>query len=130
MTMMNPRFQRGEDIVVDVEIARRPDILPAVVVTPPDGPPHDPSPAIYAYPGTYRFTFRSPPGSALGTYRLSFSWVQDGQLVTSDHEIDLVAGGDSGGNIIALYHYRRPEGSYCVAQLSTGRLVQGRNPHL
>jgi hypothetical protein len=43
---------------------------------------------------------------------------------------DLVPGGDSGGAVIALHATDRPEGRAVVAQLASGRLALGRNPHI
>lgn len=63
--------------------------------------------------GTYTVDFRAVVGGSPWTYRVTF---------------DVIAGGDSGGNVISLHVAPRPEATYVLAQLSSGRLVQGKNP--
>lgn len=67
-------------------------------------------------------------GFPLGTYTVTYSWsIGDYQGSASD-SFDVISGGDIGGGVIAMYGYDRPEARYVVAQLSSGNLVQGRNP--
>ena len=67
---------------------------------------------------------------ALGTYSVSTAYAIGGVPATQASTFQVVAGGDSGGEIISLFEYDRPEGRYVLAQLGSGRLVQGRDPYL
>jgi hypothetical protein len=71
-----------------------------------------------------------PGGAALGTYQVAITYTIAGTPGTATSSFDVVAGGDSGGSVISLYAYDRPEARFVLAQLSSGKLVQGRNPHL
>lgn len=64
----------------------------------------------------------------LGTYIVEYSWSVGGVIRNSSDSFDVIHGGDIGGGVIAIYGYDRPEARYVVAQLSSGKLVQGRNP--
>jgi hypothetical protein len=48
----------------------------------------------------------------------------------ADYTFDVVEGGDRGSTVIALHHVSGPGGSQVLAQLASGQLVLGRNPHL
>ena len=67
---------------------------------------------------------------ALGTYTVGYAWTVNGSGVSVSDTFDLIAGGDAGGRIIAMYGYDRPEAKYVVTQLTSGNVVQGRNPRL
>jgi hypothetical protein len=66
----------------------------------------------------------------LGTYTVSYQWVVGGFHGTGSDTFDVIHGGDVGGRIISMYAYDRPEARYVVAQLTSGNVVQGRNPRL
>jgi len=65
---------------------------------------------------------------ALGTFLVTYTWTLAGAPQSMVEKFDLVGGGDSGGGVIALCYYERPEARYLLAQLAAGKLVQGRNP--
>lgn len=44
-----------------------------------------------------------------------------------DH-FEVVAGGDSSGQVIALFNYERPHANHLVQQRTSGRLYKGKNP--
>jgi hypothetical protein len=48
----------------------------------------------------------------------------------ADYTFDVVEGGDRGSTVIALHYVSGPDGSQVIAQLASGQLVLGRNPHL
>lgn len=129
------RYQRGQQISLQVALAGLADVPPVMTI-------HDPNNALF---GTYRlpylpsvdsttFTYgtflRLPGGAVLGTYQVSFSYSIGGAPGTQTAAFDAVPGGDSGGKVVSLYAYGRPEASYVLAQLGSDKLVQGKNPHL
>ena len=66
----------------------------------------------------------------LGTYTVSYAWAVGVFGGTATDTFTIIHGGDIGGRIISMYAYDRPEARYVVAQLSSGNIVQGRNPRL
>ncbi len=66
----------------------------------------------------------------VGTYQVSYSWDVLGVPVTASDQFEVIAGGDIGGRVISMYAYVRPEATYVVGQLTSGTIVQGRNPRL
>ena len=80
----------------------------------------------------YRFSlsvFLGVPYS-LGTYQVGYAWSIGAFSGTASDTFEVIHGGDVGGRIIAMYAYDRPEARYVVAQLTSGNIVQGRNPRL
>jgi len=69
-------------------------------------------------------------GFPLGTYRVTFTYRAGGFDRSATTTFDVIAGGDPGGSVISMASYERPEARYVVAQLSSGRIVQGRNPSI
>jgi hypothetical protein len=63
-----------------------------------------------------------------GNYLADMTATVGGQPWSSQVAFTVIAGGDSGGSVISLFGIQRPEASYVLAQLSSGRLVQGKNP--
>lgn len=125
------RYQRGQIVPITLELQGPADAPPVATVT-------DPNNALFAtyqipYDGTpysFSYGFRLPGGAALGTYQVSIAYSIAGTPGTSTSAFDVVSGGDSGGEVISLYSYDRPEARFVLAQLGSGKLVQGRNPHL
>jgi hypothetical protein len=70
-------------------------------------------------------------GFALGSYSVSYQFSVGGVPgnVPGD-SFTVIAGGDSGGEVISLYSCDRPEARFVIAQLNSGRLVRGRNPSI
>jgi hypothetical protein len=66
----------------------------------------------------------------LGTLSVKAAYSVSGVPASQDATLYVVDGGDSGGSVISLLGHTRPDAAYIVAQLSSGVLVQGRNPHL
>ena len=135
-----PRIQHGDFIPVRVELPISPIEPPLLTITSPDGSSWS---MLMAYLGTrpgaagstlhaFNLAFFAGSSMPLGIYMLTVSFFGPdlaSQTMTID-PIEVVSGGDSGGAVIALYGYDRPEGRYTLAQLASGRLVQGRNPRL
>lgn len=127
------RYQRGQLVTIGLTPPEgMPDSLPVASITDPDN-------ALFATPhlpytpnaGTsFSRSFRMPGGSPLGTYQVAISYSVAGTPGTAASSFDVVAGGDSGGEVISLYGYDRPEARFILAQLGSGKLVQGKNPHL
>lgn len=82
--------------------------------------------------GAYHFSLPVFVGISysVGTYQVTYAWAVNGTAVASSDSFDVIAGGDIGGSVVSMYAYVRPEATYVVAQLSSGNLVQGRNPRL
>lgn len=124
------RFQRGQKVPLAVACPAAPDAAPVATITLNNAPV-----ATIALPmagDTLHFGLSYRIGSAfvLGTYRVAYAYAIGGVPSAAIDEFDVVAGGDSMGEVISMFWYGRPEASYVVAQLGGGRLVQGRNPHL
>lgn len=133
---MNDRYQRGQQIPIVLGLPGRADGLPYVLITDPSESPFGEAMMVPYIPGhlvssfLYKTFIRLPGGAALGTYTVSFTYTIAGVPGTQASEFDVVEGGDSGGEVIAMFDYDRPEARYLLVQLATGKLVQGRNPHL
>lgn len=82
----------------------------------------------YGQTGWFAKLVRLGAGFALGSYTVSFNYTVQGYQGLLLATFEVVGGGDLGGPVISLYSVDRPEARYIVAQLGTGRLVQGRNP--
>jgi hypothetical protein len=135
------RFQKGEKVPLQVSTVDgsanpvEPDAAPLVVV-------RDPANAVVASLRLPRVGtafdqygmahFLGVLFATLGTYQVSYSYDYaegTGQGTASD-TFELIAGGDEGGAVVAMFHIDRPEARYVVGQLASGKLVQGRNPRL
>lgn len=131
------RYQRGQYVPLTTTVSDGLTLEPPVCVV------TDPNNAMFGYfllpyvglnpngAPIYSYPMFLAGGAALGTYTVTITFATTiGGSATVDQTFDVVAGGDSGGQVISLYSYDRPEASFVLAQLSSGKLVQGRNPHL
>lgn len=131
------RFQPGQNVLIGVSTVDGsdnpawPDVAPIATITDSNND------TIWTGKlaldgGAFHFSLSVFVGIAysVGTYSVSYQWTVDGAVVTAQDRFDVVAGGDIGGAVISMYAYVRPESTYVVAQLSSGNLVQGRNPRL
>jgi hypothetical protein len=129
------RYQRGQYVVLGSSLDLLPDGPPVATVLDPNNALFGQFPIPYApvagSPG-YEFAYplSLPGGAVLGTYQVTIAYAVAGVPASITSSFDVVAGGDSGGQVISMYAYVRPEAKYVLAQLSSGKLVQGRNPHL
>jgi hypothetical protein len=131
------RFQIGQTVplaVVPVDSGGFP--------SPPDSAPvatvQDPSNttvgilkmALGGDPEHFAIGFFLRGGLALGTYQVTYAYRVNGASLGETGSFDVIPGGDPGGAVIAMVGYDRPEARYVVAQLASGRLVQGKNPRV
>jgi hypothetical protein len=134
------RFRRGDSVPYSFTLPALPDAPPVLTVTADAAtvdsfplPILDQEDEIYASRlvsntfGRYRMVGEDYP---LGTLRVKADYSVSGVPASQDVTLDVVDGGDSGGSVISLLGHGRPDATYIVAQLSSGVLVQGRNPHL
>lgn len=128
------RYQRGQSVLIGSQQTGHADAPPVAAILDPNAEafatvllPYAP---VRGTDYTYATLFQLPGGAALGTYTVTITYAIDGTPWTDTSTFDVVAGGDSGGSVISLYAYDRPEARFVLAQLSSGKLVQGRNPHL
>jgi hypothetical protein len=126
------RFRRGDPIVVTIESPDVPDKAPFLIVF--DADMNVISSLDMAMFGPTRTRFRATyvPGTEadLGEHRLYCGFYVSGVASLIDRRFELVAGGDSGGHVMALHATDRPEGRTVIAQLASGRLAVGRNPYI
>jgi hypothetical protein len=131
------RFQLGQFVKLGLPIVNgggspvAPDSAPTATITSPSnvtGAPFklamDGGPLAFSLPVQLGLSF------ALGTFSVSYTYKVNGVTFTSGDTFNVIAGGDPGGGIIAMSFYDRPEARYVVTQLTSGRIVQGRNPSL
>lgn len=131
------RFQLGQVVKLGLSIVDgsgnpvSPDAAPMAVITNPDSST-DPAFKLAMDGGSTAFAIKLMLGNenSLGTYSVAYSY-QAGVFAGSGGDtFDVIAGGDAGGRIISMSAYERPEASYVVAQIASGRIVQGKNPSL
>lgn len=132
------RFQVGQVVMPAVKTlnvdgdSAAPDVAPTATITGPDGFARGPF-KLAMRGGSTEFALPVFLGLefSLGTYSLSYSYTVDGDAIDTDGDsFEVIAGGDPGGRVISMVAYDRPEARYVVAQLTSGRIVQGRNPRL
>jgi hypothetical protein len=126
------RVQRGNYIALRLAATSQPDSLPTATIRDPGNSILDTVTMFIEgddFLGWSAIVWLGG-GLALGTYQATYLYSVDGSPFTTTDQFEVVAGGDSGGKVISLFSYTRPEGSYVLAQLESGRLVQGKNPHL
>ena len=82
----------------------------------------------YQVTGLFTYTLFLDQSYAAGGYRAVFSW-RSGTFrgLTVDH-IEVLAGGDGRGAVIAMHYYLRPHARFLVQELNSGLLIKGRNP--
>ena len=125
------RFRWGDEVDFTVTPTGPPPALPTATITDASSVTVA-SFSMWVLPGLASFAGSVFLSSAwaLGTFTVTCQFSVSGSPVTQVFTFDVVAGGDSGGDVISMYFYDRPEAGYVIAQLSGGLLAQGRNPHL
>lgn len=132
------RYQVGQVVIPAVETFDRsggpaePEAAPTATIAGPGGFVRGPfklamdgGPMRFALPILLGLEF------GLGIYQVSYQYRADGyDIATPTDTFEVIAGGDVGGRVISMTAYGRPEAQYVVAQLASGRVVQGRNPRL
>jgi hypothetical protein len=128
------RFQQGQPVRLAVSPVSggnpaTPDSAPVATVTGPVGfASFSAKLAMDGGPTAFALAIPLVAEFLLGTYSVSYSYSVGGNAGTASDTFDVIAGGDPGGRIISMTAYDRPEARYVVTQLSSGRIVQGRNP--
>lgn len=132
------RYQVGQEVPVGVlcrtslRVPTVPDAAPWVKILDSQGSvieTHElPIVDRYNQTGWFQKLVRLGSSFGLGSYTVEITYTLSGAPHILISTFEVVAGGDLGGPVIAIYAIDRPEARYVVAQLGTGRLVQGRNP--
>jgi hypothetical protein len=129
---MPDRYQRGTVLPLALLTAGVPDHAPVAVILGPDGRSVL-SAEMYSV-GAAAQAFRADAFLdslfALGVHWVVYSYTVGGVPLEATDTFEIVSGGDSGGDVIALYGLEQPEQPCVVAQLGCGRLVLGRRPAL
>ncbi len=126
------RFRRGDRVPMIFTLPTTPDYAPVAVVFDQLGhqvssfsiPTLDSDRLVFSYP-----MFVSLAHS-LSRFTVYLHYVVRGSASVVSATFDVIAGGDSGGDVISVFSVDRPEARSLVAQLSSGRLVVGANPRL
>lgn len=89
-------------------------------------PPLDPS-GVTAY-----FSYRLFLGSlfAVGLYRVFYRYRIGSFSNIVEDAFEIIPGGHQDGAVISLYGFLRPQATYLVQQLDSGKLVRGKNPRV
>jgi hypothetical protein len=78
----------------------------------------------------FRVQTRIDERFGVGRFRLEVRWSVRGQEYAELDYLEVVAGGDAAGTVIALDCRDRPEATYLLAQTDSGLVFQGRNPRV
>lgn len=126
------RARQGDLISVHFAAAETPAVSPVITVKNGlGGTVFSFLAALSSKPLNFARYFRMSFGAALGTYSVSVAFTGlTGNKYVGVGSFTLVGGGDNGGAVVSMFVSERPEGSKMIAQLDSGRLVQGDNPHL
>lgn len=83
-----------------------------------------------AQTGLFQYPLFLGPEYATGEYMVDIGYLISASAFAETFTFEVVAGGDSDGEVIAMYFYERPHAEHIVYQVSSGRLKQGRNPRV
>ena len=127
------RFRLGDFVPLLLNISQAPKSVPTATASmisssgsqePADIPAITSDATVFAT--DYRLGIMS-----LGAWLIRHQYLDaSGALVQGANLINVVGGGDSSGRVISLFCFDRPEDRQILAQLESGALVSGRNPHL
>jgi hypothetical protein len=135
--MADGRYQRGDAVPLGVAttagegVPTSPDAAPLATIAGPDGGVVATVRLPMAGDDTH-FGAAWVPGVdvALGNYSVTYTYQVAGVPGESTAAFEVIPGGDPGGAVVAMASVERPLARYIVAQLASGRLVQGTNPRL
>jgi hypothetical protein len=124
------RVRRGDWIPLSFTLPSLPDSIPVAVILNSDSAQMAALmvPAINPTGTIFSLLFQITSAFSVSNYQVFYSSVVAGQSVMQRAQFEVVAGGDSGGAVIALYSVDRQEVRSIVAQLDSGVLVLGRSP--
>lgn len=127
------RLQRGDTLMLMWDIGESPDDAPVATVRDSDDEVIAQIAMVSTTSAGTAFTarIRIGQGFSVGSFRVQTAGVFGG--VASDgpaFSFDVIGGGDSGGAIISMFVSVRPEATYVVGQLDSGRLAVAKNPRI
>jgi hypothetical protein len=68
---------------------------------------------------------------SVGRFRVITTYASNGAYTGAFLDyFEIIPGGDPNGPLISLFAYDRPEASYVLAQMGSGKLAQGANPQI
>jgi hypothetical protein len=126
------RLQRGDRVLLFCRTVAVPDFAPVAVILNAEGQTVLAQEIASWRRSRTRFgrVLRIDQRFDLGKYTVSYQYTVDGVPYRAEDSLEVVAGGDSGGEVLALYTLERPKSRLVLAQLGCGRLTRGRNPTL
>jgi hypothetical protein len=82
----------------------------------------------YGVDGLYGLPMRLGFGLDPGHFIVTYASLVGGRAFIAKAVFEIVRGGDASGAVISMFASDRPEASYVLAQVTSGRILQGRNP--
>lgn len=67
---------------------------------------------------------------AVGHYTVRYAWLVSGSQRVEVEKFEVIPTGDSGGSVIGMAQFTRPEAEYVVYQRDGGTINAGRNPRV
>ena len=80
--------------------------------------------------GLFRYSLFAGELFAIGSYTIELFYVRGGVGVVEERRFDLIAGGNTAGQVISMLYYHRPQADYIVYQTEDGRIRRGKNPRV
>lgn len=65
---------------------------------------------------------------ASGQYRVTYAWSISGTRYLDEDGFEIVDGGNADGAVLAMTTFVKPQATFIVQDLSSGKTVKGRNP--
>jgi hypothetical protein len=124
------RLRRGDRAAFFVETVAAPDAAPVAVVLDSGGAVvlAQELPSWKRSRTRFFAPLRIDRRFDLGRYTVTYRYTVGGVPVIAQDVLDVVPGGDSGGEVISLYALDRTKSRFVIAQLGCGRLARGKNP--
>ncbi len=82
----------------------------------------------HGLPGLFRHDLRLDISYEIGHYTVVYTYRVSNQTYCVRDQFEVMPGSDASGTVISLYSYHHPESNFVFAQLTSRRLVMGRNP--
>lgn len=80
--------------------------------------------------GYFHYPLYLGPQFAAGRYSVVYRYLVGTYLGQVEDTFEVIAGGDDEGEVLAMHWFERPQADFVVQQLSSGKLVRGRNPRI
>lgn len=65
-----------------------------------------------------------------GTCLVTYRWTVGSYEGYAEDTFEIVPGGNTDGQLISMFFYRKPQGDYLVRQLTAGVIKRGRGPKI